>query len=329
MKKICSLFLISLFFAGMAHAADFAGVGGRPAHADPAIPHSSQWFIYTLNPGEKKSDELLVQNNSDEPVAVMLYPVDSTPSTDGGFALEQMVEPRDFVGAWIALSQDKVELGPRESKIVPFEIAVPNDPKLNVGEHTGGIIIQKLNQQAAELGGIQLLTRMGVRVYVTIPGEIVKNIEIEKFTVDVIEEKNVYVASLVVKNSGNVSQDVIMKVSVKNLYPALARWPIVKKWFAQFPFTNERNMQVLRDSSLASNVEFSRPPFGKLSVAGEMIYENENGTKTLKTQELVIAVPWDRNLALLLIFSAAFIVLVISLFLLKRYAKKSSRSKHR
>ncbi len=176
MKSPTPLFLsflvASFLLIPFAQGASLGGVGGKPANPDLDDGETDQWFVYNLAPGESVEDELLVDNSTDQTVIVKLYPADSTPSTDGGFALDQEVESRDDVGAWVTLSQTGLTLGPRESVVVPFTLSVPDDPSLDVGEHAGGILIQPVVENVDQ-GGIQLQLRTGVRIYVTLPGAVV------------------------------------------------------------------------------------------------------------------------------------------------------------
>jgi len=117
------------------------GIGGYPAHPDPANQLSKAWFIYNLKPGESKKDALIVVNNSAETKHVKLYPVDATTNNIGGFALKDAQEPRQKMGKWIKLSRSRVTLASGESLKVPFTITIPQ--KIDVGEHAGGIMIQE------------------------------------------------------------------------------------------------------------------------------------------------------------------------------------------
>lgn len=318
MKRIFILFLFAwVFLPAMVLAVDYGGVGGKPAHPDPNIPHSSQWFIYTLQPGESKDDELIVTNNSSQPVDVMLYPADSTPSTDGGFALKQLVEPKTDVGVWIALSQSQIHLQAGEVKAVPFRLSVPADPKLDVGDHTGGILIQKVQQDVEHIGGMEIQTRVGVRVYVTIPGEVVRKIEIDSLRATLDEARKVYVVSAAVKNSGNTSQDVTIKTRVTN------EWPLLDRFFKNFPLDNERHLQVLRDSSLISNYEFPKPLFGKLQATASVGYDRD--TKVLTAEPVVVYVPLDRNLLILCILAIVFIISLITLVVMRKHGSRKTK----
>lgn len=326
MKKNLTRLLIcaSFFLIGTAVlAADFGGIGGRPAHPYGNIPHSKQWFIYTLKPGENKDDSIIVQNNTPKEVDILLYPADSTPSTDGGFALEQMVEHRDFVGAWITLSKEKLHVPAYESVEVPFKIAIPNDQKLDVGEHSGGILIQRIKESDGSQKGLQILTRVGVRVYVTIPGEIIKKLEIEKLDSELDQIKKQYVAHFVVKNSGNVSQDITVNFRVENAYAFFNRL------FKEFPIERQQRLQVLRNSSLTTNFDFPKPLFGKLTMTGSIEYDN--GQKILTAPATEFFVPVDGNILILIILVVVLIGFCILLIILKRHdkEKKSKSSKIR
>src|SRR3989344_2484013 len=177
----CSLTLL-LLPAAAVHALGSGGIGGYPAYPDPSVQYSESWFIYNLDLGESKDDALLLFNSSDEEKTVKLYAVDSIPSNQGNFALKAETDPRLDVGAWVELSATIVTLAPGESREIPFTITIP--PDADVGEHSGGIIIQKVDPGAvnAEVGA-SVVTRVGIRIYQTVPGAITREIELKEFSV--------------------------------------------------------------------------------------------------------------------------------------------------
>lgn len=307
--------LFSIFLFGAVHAADFGGIGGKPAHPTGEHLHDKEWFFFTLNPGESKEDAIQIQNNDDTANTIIFYPADSTPSTDGGFALKQKVESQDAVGKWIQFSQNQITLPPHQSTIIPFTITIPKDEKIDVGEHTGAILLQKSNEEPTTAGGMQLFTRVGVRVYVTIPGEIIKKLEITKFFVEPNKEKSLYTAALSIKNSGNTSQDVVVKTKIINLYPWLNNIPFIKNYFQAFPIENERSFQVLRDDSLTSNFEFKKPLFGKFRVESSIIYNDK--TQILAARPIELKIGLDMNMIILLVLICAFIVCVFAFSVLR------------
>ncbi|MFH0820502.1 MAG: DUF916 domain-containing protein [Candidatus Peregrinibacteria bacterium] len=312
------LLLLLIVVGENSFAADYAGIGGKPANSDPNDSRTESWFVYTLNPGESKQDELLVENNTDESVNLLLYPADSTPSTDGGFALEQFVESRDGVGKWVTLSQEEITLAPREQKLVPFTISIPAEPTPDVGEHTGGILIQRV-EPPSESGGIRLLTRVGVRIYVTIPGIIQESLEIDKVTVEVDEERNVIVVTTSVKNTGNVSQNVAIKNEVSNLSPRLMASALGA---VRYPIVNEKNLQVLRDNTLAERFEFEKPLWGKLEVKTQVAYGDG---KVLTAAPMTINVPLSWKLVILLSMIVAFLASMVGLIALKKYGYERNK----
>src|SRR3989338_2457777 len=202
-----SLVLVVFLFPISVFALSSGGIGGYPANPDPAIQYSGSWFIYNLDLGESKADALLLFNSGEETKTVKLYPVDSIPSNQGNFALEAQDAPRDGIGAWIKLAETLVTLEQGESREIPFVITIPKDA--DVGEHSGGIIIQKAAPGQAEgEAAASVVTRVGIRVYQTVPGEIIKEIEIDDFSLELIkpqDQKPYYDIVLTAKNKGNVS----------------------------------------------------------------------------------------------------------------------------
>src|SRR3989344_6141601 len=179
MKKLPYLIFIFSFFviSAPAFALSSGGVGVYPAHPDPNIKYSESWFIYNLDLGESQDDDLILFNTTNEPQTIKLYAVDSVPSNQGNFALEAEAASKEGIGAWIKLSQTLVTLQPGENQEIPFTITIP--PDADVGEHSGGIILQKAQAgEALAASGASIVSRIGIRVYETVPGEIIKAIEL-------------------------------------------------------------------------------------------------------------------------------------------------------
>ena len=311
MKSPTPLFLsflvASFLLIPFAQGASLGGVGGKPANPDLDDGETDQWFVYNLAPGESVEDELLVDNSTDQTVIVKLYPADSTPSTDGGFALDQEVESRDDVGAWVTLSQTGLTLGPRESVVVPFTLSVPDDPSLDVGEHAGGILIQPVVENVDQ-GGIQLQLRTGVRIYVTLPGAVVEDMSFSEFSVD-LSKPDFVGARVSITNEGNTSEDISL---VLNAVPA---WPWMGELLKSYPVEVERSLQVLRDSSLTSSFELPRPFFGVLNVSAEVSYDD--GAETLSTEtKRVWVFPAGEELKILVL--TLFFLFTFTLFLIFR-----------
>jgi len=173
---------------------------------------NSNAFIYQLNRGASKSDQLTITNGLTEQANIEVYAVDGTVTATGDMTCKQQVEEKKDAGNWVKLAKSEVALAPGASTNVDFAVTVPD--KADVGEHNACLVIQrKADPAAAKKGGIQLQTRQAVRMAVTIPGNIHRDVTIDKFAVD-NHSKQLY--NIAIKNSGNVSADVDVKLTVKD-----------------------------------------------------------------------------------------------------------------
>lgn len=316
-----------LFVAGAAQAAEYGGIGGRPTQSDPDVPNSASWFIYSLPIGGIKEDAVEIQNNGAEVQDVIVYAADSTPSSDGGFALKQQVEPMTGIGAWITFYPDalpeKVVLGsggiielcrfqpppfpaPELPKLsdelvrwcegkktvevrldsltkatVPFIVRIPD--QVDVGEHAGAVMIQKkaTERQAGEGSAINLTTRVGVRVYETVPGDIVRQLAISKFTVTRHPTRPEYTLVLGLQNTGNVSLENVSAIQVADVF------------FKRRDQKIERTMQALPGQELVINTDWPRPVFGRYQFTASVSYKDGDQTRRFEATPIVIwIVPW-------------------------------------
>ncbi len=327
------VFIFSLTISGApvkVFAAETGSYGGKPAKPGEGNDHTSQWFIYkALPPAEKREDEIRVINNSDSPLTLKLYPADSAKSSDGGFALEQEVEERDEVGKWITLSTSEVTVEPHAEQIVPFTIQIPEDAKVDPGEHAGGILIQEKKEVPKLVeGGIQLSTRIGIRVYVTVPGPIVEKLSVDEFFFKQVPggAHTNWSTEAEIKNSGTVREDITIVTHVESAYPWLDRLFDRNRLL---PANNERGMQVLRDDTLRSAFEFSTPAVSYLKGSTTVVYVDQHGKKqTLKSPDIYQWVlPPQKQLfiigALAVSSLIALILLVIAIIRLVRRLRKA------
>ncbi len=210
MKKILISLSLVLSISGIARAASFGGLGIFPANPDPKVPLSNSWFIYNLVPGEEKKDAVVIQNTSEESLSAKIYPVDATTTKDGAFALLNESDPKKDVGAWIDLPVTKINLSPGESREVPFTINIPGSAK--VGSHLGGIVLENLKTKEGK--GVDVVTRVGVRIYQTVPGNLVRLLDLTDLSWKLTGDKVNLMFNL--ENRGNVHLDVIGKVEFIN-----------------------------------------------------------------------------------------------------------------
>ena len=154
-----------LALAGTASAATGSLVGVRPAADDQS------WLVMTVASGQTVRATALVLNLSDDPQTVAIGTADGVTTPEGVFTLAGDAETPRGVGAWIHVSRASATLAPGERLRLPVTIAVP--PGTTPGDYSGGITVQAgaRERQAADGGlAVRVVERVGLRVYVTVPG---------------------------------------------------------------------------------------------------------------------------------------------------------------
>jgi hypothetical protein len=264
----CNLFF--LFSLSPVLAIEYGGIGGRPAFPKEDNPRSQSIFIHEILPSETINDGVKIINNTADSKTLLIYATDDTPSTDGGFACEQLSEPIDSVGSWITLDKDEVTLKPNSSEIVPFTITAPEN--VDVGEHNGCIMIQK-KQEKSENSGLNLSFRTGIRVALTVPGKIIKILKIMGFNV-VDKNADTFILTPTIKNSGNISVDANVKVSVIN--------KLTKK---STDFGGK--YAVLKNNPLVLNFDFKKPFWGGMYGAKTIVTYNDGSSEKILESSFV------------------------------------------
>lgn len=147
--------------------------------AEPAPDSQTRgegYFVIAAEPGERVSQAVYLRNDSSRPLTLNLSAVDATTGPVGGASYELPNDPRDAVGAWIALERTSITLGAGKGAEVPFELEVPSDA--TTGEHLGGIAVwapaKEENVEAAPAGeagaSVSFQTRRIIAVQVNLPG---------------------------------------------------------------------------------------------------------------------------------------------------------------
>jgi hypothetical protein len=203
---------ILLFLAKTSYAINSSGLGIYPNQSEWNSKNEAtkSWFIYTLNPGEIKKSKVDIKNDSDQPVDLKIYPVEATTTKDGSFAPQSEDAIKNGVGSWINMSVNGLTLNPKEIKTVDFIITVPQNAE--PGDHMGAIIIQ--NNKTERNTSVQIINRLGARIYITVPGEKNNKLEIETF--DKTMDKGKVVFQLTLANQGNTRITPKGEIEIKN-----------------------------------------------------------------------------------------------------------------
>ncbi len=295
------------------------GFGGRPANPDPNNPRSESIFIYTIESGETKEDQILVTNNSDKAATIAIYAVDGVTTNTGAYTCKQKSEAKVGIGEWLKLAEETVTLEPTEKKLVDFTLAMPENS--DVGEHNGCLVFENAEDEGEIVNGgaVRLRTRSAIRVVATIPGELHRNIEIDSFTPTVARMGRQDYA-LVLQNNGNVSADVDVKVTLTNM-------------FGEVIYENGGGYPVLSNQRLDLNYENEERPFwgGWFTAQTVIAYDKRAGTfGTENTAELITKESGKTTLfimpstiALVIIMTPIVLLLIlITGFVLRRMARK-------
>jgi len=213
------VFSLGIFplFAKTSYAINSGGLGIYPNQSEWNSKNeaSKSWFIYTLNQGEIKKSKVDIKNDSDQSVDLRIYPVDAVTTKDGSFAPQSEDAIKNGVGTWIKLPITELLLKPKEIKTVNFTITVPQDAE--IGDHMGAIIIQNKKTTGTEKNtSVQVVNRLGARIYITIPGEKISKLEISSF--DKTMENGKVVFQLTLTNQGNTRISPKGEIEIKDKF---------------------------------------------------------------------------------------------------------------
>lgn len=297
-------------------------IGILPAYPNNDIQYSNAWFIYHLDRGESKLDAVRLTNNKDETVVLKIYPVDATATTDGGFALQPEDALRNDVGGWVKMPLEEIEVPPKTEKLVPFTITIPKDA--NVGDHAGGIIIQEVetSDNGAPMTGMRIVSRVGVRIYETVPGEVKKGFEITRFDwqespsglasyfKDLLDINKKTVFYIGIKNTGNIKLDPKAAIEVRNMLGMKTAELTDQTLGVVFPGGENDGSAVFWDG---------QPFFGRYTVKATVTFAEDGVGQD--TKEIAIWVfPW--RIIFLLVILAVLLTLVRLIMLYFREAGK-------
>lgn len=246
------------------------GIGGRPANPDSSNPRTQSIFIYDLSTGASKDDAVLIMNTTSQAQVVELYAVDGILTNTGAYACKQEVEQKSDVGAWVSFSQKQVTLAANSSQKVPFSLKVPGNA--DAGEHNGCLVFQSASDEGEVQGNVRVRTRQAIRMAVTLPGDLKKEITIKNFDVDRINGVQQFLLS--VANKGNVSADVDVDVSLSTLWGSRT-------------YQNSGGYPVLADTSLDLNYVNEHAPFwgGWYKATARVSYDTRPGVYNVTDNE--------------------------------------------
>ena len=315
-KKIFSIILIfasSLILISPSYAVENGTLGAYPTTYDTSNPNTKSWFIYSLGANEKKNDSVTVENSSDQEVSAKVYAVDATITKDGAFALLQQTEEKKDMGSWIKLSVSQITLKAKEKKEIPFTVTVPK--YVSIGDHAGGIVFENINAKTDNQQGlnVNLVSRIGVRVYDTVPGEQKPQLDIKSFTADTSKDNLEF--NLTIENTGNVFLYPKGTIEVRDQFNNLIATKTLDALETQIPGR-------AIDFNIATDIK--RPIFSMLKATLKIDYSSN------KTASTEINFNYFNKTSVIIIAIATLLIIVLIVFMVNKKLKKrkSKRVKH-
>ncbi|MEN3535156.1 DUF916 domain-containing protein [Microbispora sp. ZYX-F-249] len=177
-------------------------------------------YSYTLNPGGRLRDGLVIANHGTTPLHLVVYAADGFTTEQGRLDLRGREAKPARVGAWVRTDRPDVTVPPGESAEVPFTVALPQDAE--PGEYMGGIVTEPASAGAADG------RRLGIRVRLRVGGELRPSLSVRDLDVRYSGTPNPLgkgdaTVTYTIRNTGNAILAARQAVSVSGPF---GRWDV-------------------------------------------------------------------------------------------------------
>ncbi|MEV7992601.1 DUF916 domain-containing protein [Streptomyces sp. NPDC086077] len=174
-------------------------------------------YSYTVNPGGKVEDAMVVANRSKTPLRLALYAADGYTTDTGELDLVTKDKKSVAVGAWVHSERDSVVIKPGRTAEIPFTLTVPDNA--TPGDYVGGILTSLT--QSDDTRGINVDRRLGIRVKLRVSGKLDPKLAIEDLQVDYAGTSNPFgtgeaTVTYTIRNAGNALLSARQSVSVES-----------------------------------------------------------------------------------------------------------------
>ena len=167
-KYLALSLLISIATCNSSFALSFGGLDISPTYPTEKLPNN---FIFELKPGDTAEEFATITNQTNDPLEILVYPVDTKINNQKDTVLEERDESRDQVGKWISITDgENYTLNPHESKVIKFTISIPQDTEKT--DYIGGVALERKNPNGTKEvqpgATIKTNTRVGIRTFVKV-----------------------------------------------------------------------------------------------------------------------------------------------------------------
>jgi len=195
--------------AGASPAGDFT-YAVRPAQAGDTS-HAEPHFNYALPGGSQVADSIEISNLGAPSLTLIVYPADMVNLPGGGIAPAEPDTPQRGVGAWIDISEIRVDLGPNQTQTVPFRLQVPTGTL--PGDYAGAVVVAE-DRTPTETGPVAVTTRVALQVNVHVPGVLSPAAQLGDVSARRQGKEQLITATL--RNTGNLTLTVVGHVHLRH-----------------------------------------------------------------------------------------------------------------
>lgn len=159
----------ALLVPAAASAQSIGGFSVRPARFDPNDPATRAYFKHTVPAGGSFGARVVVSNTSDQPLELLVYPVDGLTGATSGTVFANRQDPLREAGQWVRLHVSRITVGPKSRRELPFAVKVPDGA--TPGDHVAGIALEGAHPRSS--GGkfqVTQVIRAVVGIKVTVDG---------------------------------------------------------------------------------------------------------------------------------------------------------------
>jgi hypothetical protein len=165
------------------------------------VGQPGSFFDLTMKPGERRTFEVQIGDESGVPLAARTYAADVYTIINGGFGGRLRDEAQSGMTTWLDYPTEIIPLHPGERVRRSFTVQVPKDAE--PGEHIASLVLEN-DAPIRGTGSVALdqVVRQAVAVVVTVPGRRLPVLEIGAASHQVVAGNSV--VSIAVANTGNI-----------------------------------------------------------------------------------------------------------------------------
>ncbi len=293
--------------------------------SDPFSSNRS-WYSFEEPAGGSATDTIVLRNTSNSEANVKIYAVDAFNNTAGSFVLSNTEDEQAGVGKWTVIEKNEVKIAPNDSREIDFVIKLPDN--VAPGQYFGGIIKEEIPanecRQDECKGNIQIKTRTGNRIYLTVPGKLNDDIQLVKSSKR-IRSGSEMEFTFEIENNGNVAFEPFAIISIRD-----AQGQEIEK-------IEQKIGKSLPGSTIKPSVSWNYSgKFGSYRAEAQILYQEVNFgrlnslKKSPKYDEAkfdIFIIPWSLALPLILLLAISIFTIIFRQLKLKKLLKSAENYK--